>query len=462
MKQLLFMIAMEVIGTVGILVEGPFIAVAVYYLFAVGRPQYLWAWSLPRGIQWSNYPAGAAIVGVVAQYFGFIVPRSSGHEPFLGFSRNHAAFLAFALWVCLTYFTALSQSAAWPWLLEYLTIFIMFFVSITVIRSVEQAWILYLTTTIPLLYIAYHINSLYFFDGRMDIYHSGLGGLDNNGAGLTMAMSAPLAIGAWEATKSWWRWGFILSIPLVLHAVLISYSRGAMVSLIAVVPILVFRSTRRWQFAAVVVALLSLVPYLAGKEIRARFFTIADYTEDDSARRRFESWGSALAIAHDYPVFGVGIRNANLVSHVYGADIQGRTIHSQFLQILADEGYVGFFLYVLTLMMFFLGLRRVRRTLRGRQDPAARRSVAMANGLEASLIVFCIGSLFLSLEVFELPYLILLLGAQLALLVTRQPATAGAVIGQHDRPQPSDPHPQFAPVAAGHMNSMLRPPRSTS
>jgi hypothetical protein len=37
----------------------------------------------------------------------------------------------------------------------------------------------------------------------------------------------------------------------------------------------------------------------------------------------------------------------------------------------------------------------------------------MACGLEGSLAVFCVGAIFLSLEVFELPYLLMMLSMQL-------------------------------------------------
>jgi hypothetical protein len=49
----------------------------------------------------------------------------------------------------------------------------------------------------------------------------------------------------------------------------------------------------------------------------------------------------------------------------------------------------------------------------------------MTAGIECSLVVYCFGSIFLSLEVFELPYLLLLLGTQLAAL---QGADPGATV----------------------------------
>ena len=58
---------------------------------------------------------------------------------------------------------------------------------------------------------------------------------------------------------------------------------------------------------------------------------IRTYEEDGSAQSRFDSWRAAWLITRDYPIVGVGVRNANLFSEQYGADMEGRTIHSQYL-----------------------------------------------------------------------------------------------------------------------------------
>jgi hypothetical protein len=79
-----------------------------------------------------------------------------------------------------------------------------------------------------------------------------------------LAIGIPLAIQAWEGTHRWWRWGFLAFVPLIMHAVLMSYSRGAMLSIVAAVPLLVLRSSRKKQFVFVLAAFISIVPSLAG------------------------------------------------------------------------------------------------------------------------------------------------------------------------------------------------------
>jgi probable O-glycosylation ligase (exosortase A-associated) len=419
MNQTLFLLILEAFGTVGVLFWGPIAGVVVYYIFAVFRPQYLWYWALPRNVSWSDYPAMGAIVGMVGVTFGMLPLGEHKDEPVAGLSATHAFFIGFACWIVLSYFTAYDQVIAWQWLLEYLTIFTMFFVSLFVVRTIPHTWALYLTALIPLLYHSYNVNSLYFFDGRLDIYRNGLGGLDNNGAGLTLAMSIPLALSAFEAEKRIWRWGYVACVPLVIHAVLVSYSRGAMVSLIVATPLMLLRARRKVLFLLIVAALASTVPFLAGNEIRARFFTVNEYETDASARSRFGSWNAAIRIANDHPLVGVGIRNANSFSYQYGADQEGRTIHSHYLQIAADSGWVALGFYVLTVVSLMFSSWRTRRRLKRIDHPEARRAVAMLNGIEGSLTVFCVGAFFLSLEVFELPYLLILTGAQLVLIARR-------------------------------------------
>lgn len=410
MKQTLFMVAVTSFGVVAPFLLEPYFGVAVYYLFAVLRPQSIWEWALPA-VGWSGFVAWATLLSAL-----WIGVSSSDPRPQV-FTAAHKAFFCFGAWICITYLTALDQTVAWIWLQEYLKLFIMFGVAAYILREVKHVWLVYRLAAIALIYIAYEMNYLYFVNGRLDIYHNGYGGLDNNGAGLMLAMGVPLAINAWESTKGWNRWAYLAGVPLLMHAILMSYSRGAMVSLLVAVPQMVFRSQKKAQFSLALVGLLSLVPYLAGQEIRDRFFSVQEYDTDASANARFDSWTAAIRIANRYPIFGVGIRNSNLVSNDFGADMVGRTIHSQYLQTLADAGYPGLSFYLVALGLTWWSMARARSQLR-RSDSGdeGRLGIGMLNGVEGSLLVFCIGGAFLSLEVFELPYLVALIGAQVSMI----------------------------------------------
>jgi probable O-glycosylation ligase (exosortase A-associated) len=405
MKQTLLMAVLLLLGTAGSFVKGPFYGIAVYYLFAVLRPQYLWAWALPSGMQWSFFVAIAAILA------SFFWPqggsRSNWRKP------GSVAILLFGIWVTLAYFFAINREVAYAWYVEYLKILVMFFVTIRILNEFSQVKMLYLIAVVSLGYIAYEVNFLYIFNRRMDIFFDGYAGLDNNGAGLMIAMGVPMAYFLWQGYTRWWRWFFLSLVPVMMHAVFLTYSRGAMVSLILVTPLLIMRGVNRKSTIAALVCLLMLVPFLAGKEIRARFFSVEQYQEDNSAQSRFESWKAAAGIAMDYPIFGAGVRNANLLSHQYGADLEGRTIHSVYLQIAADDGLPAIGFYLAAFLLTWRATRRFQQQYRGSTSKDGVLAYNLACGIECSLAVFCVGAVFLSVETFELPYLLILLGLQL-------------------------------------------------
>lgn len=413
MKQTVFMVLLTLAGTAGVFAVSPFLGVAVYYTFAVLRPQSLWQWSLPPGIAWSYYVAMATILAAAAGALGGQGTRR--------FTAGHSAVLAFGAWIGVSYVMARNQDAGTPYVIEYFKIFIMFIASAALLSTVRHLWLLLCFSALALAYIAYEVNFLYLAYGYLGIYHNGYSGLDNNGAGLMLAMGIPLCYFAWEGGGGWLRWCFPALIPVLLHAVLMTYSRGAMVSLLAVAPLIALRSRHRGLLMLAALGLTVLIPVLAGPQIRARFLSTSNATETDaSAQSRLGSWAAAWRITMDNPVFGVGVRNANLYSYQYGADMEGRTIHNTYLQISADNGLVGLALYLFSIIVVWRGLREASRRAATRNEPSARQIHALAAGIECSFAVFAVGCVFLSLEIFELPYLLLLMGAQL-FSVTREP-----------------------------------------
>jgi probable O-glycosylation ligase (exosortase A-associated) len=445
MKQLLLIILLTLIGTAGAVTIGPFWGIFVYYLFAVLRPQYIWDWALePYGaltIRWSFYVGIMTILAATAYKVGFFSSAMQKKEAEGGtgaspvdrrdagptLSAAHLWVLAFGVWIVVSYLRAKRQEVAYPWFIEYLKIFVMFATSALLIRAVREVWMLFIMAAVAVGYIGYEINAQYFEYRRIIVYFTGYGGLDNNGAGLLLAMGVPLCLFVWEGMQRWWRWLFAGLIPVLIHAVLLSFSRGAMVALLAASPLFFIRSRhKRYLLVGGFVLILMMLPRMAGPEIRARFFSIQEYEKDKSVQGRFNSWQVAWEIAKDNPITGLGVRNASEYAREYSAEAEGRTIHSQYLQILADNGFVGFGFYLGSLVAVWLSVRRARQTSKGWNSPEERTVYAIACGVECSMAVFCVGASFLSLELFELPYLLLLLGAQLPVVMAKHPEPAAA------------------------------------
>ncbi len=96
----------------------------------------------------------------LAAVIGFVVgvrPKTAPPDLEGGWrlSSTHQAVLLFGGWVSLTYFTARNQAQAYPYFVEYLKLFFMFWVAARVVRTVRQVWVLYLLIAGTLGYIAY-------------------------------------------------------------------------------------------------------------------------------------------------------------------------------------------------------------------------------------------------------------------------------------------------------------------
>jgi O-antigen ligase len=439
-KQLVFMVLFSAVGMVGSFTHGPFVGLCVYIFYDLLRPQFVWQWVLPPGVNWSLFVALAALVATP-----LIGPSANpqlnrgGRMTVVRLLYTHRAYFLFLGWVTLTYFTAI-RPAAGDFVMEgYLKTTLMYAVGIAAIHTVKQVWYVIMIFVIALGYVSYEINIQYVTTGYLGIAHNGHGGLDNNGAGMMLAMGVPLCAFAWEAYRGWYRWCFAALIPVLLHAILLTYSRGAMLSLILSAPFWVFRGGERWVFRpapdrdgtpagwrksrtdkymkwALAVGIAALVPVMAGDQIRERFFSTAKFDEDGSAQSRFTSWAIGWKMALERPIFGFGVRNSNLFTKQYGADLEGRTIHSQYLQVAADNGIVGLGLYLFLTGAGMWGYQKTIRAARRRTDEDSRLATTAAMAAQASLVTFLAGAVFLSCEMFEPQYWLLMLGLHLPLV----------------------------------------------
>jgi len=413
MKHFLFLIGMTLLGGLGS-VYHPFWGIVLYYTLAVLRPQYLWNWALPMQMRWSLFAACIVIVSL-------IINAGRGFFRFK-FNMIPALILGYGFMLLASVLNAHYPDTATEWGMEYAKIMLIALITSVVVDRLWQIKVLTVMMVICLGYVAWEINYLYIFDGRLDIFHRGYGGLDNNGAGLMLAMGMPLAYAFGScASKRWLKMVSWFIAILMLHGMLMSYSRGAMISaLFGLMWILIHHRPRKQALAIAAVAVLA-TSMLAGEEIRDRFRSSAEFDADTSAQSRFDSWAAGWAIATEYPLTGQGIRNSKYYTKNYGADRQGRTIHSQYIQIAADSGIIASLVYIAMLIAAVYYLRNSRSLCREylqefkRQYPdkepdlLTSQFVYITLGLEASLLIFAFGGIFLSMEVVELPWILMVM-----------------------------------------------------
>jgi probable O-glycosylation ligase (exosortase A-associated) len=365
-----------------------------------------------------------------------------------------ALILIQAVLLLLSCLTAFDTQIAQTYGLEYAKVFFIGLLASLIISEPRHIRFLAVVFLLALGYLAFEVNYTYLVEHRLDFYMRGYDALDNNGIGLLLAMALPFAFVFVVTPRPIWQKGLAAGLGLLLmHAIMLSYSRGAMLSSLVGGAWLLLRSRQRLQTVAIVLVLALAIPFLAGRGVRERFFSTNNYQTDASANSRLESWGAAWRMAQDRPLLGFGIRNANLFSQAYGADRAGRTIHSIYLQIAADSGLPAMANYILIVAASLYLLGRARRACLRRLDadpppePGQERELgelaALFAAFQASLVIFTVGAAFLSVEVLEASWLVIVVAGvgtgiverYLATLPGAEPAVAAVPVPLKGRPR---------------------------
>jgi probable O-glycosylation ligase (exosortase A-associated) len=247
---------------------------------------------------------------------------------------------------------------------------------------------------------------------------------DNNHLAVVLLMVLPLLYYLRQyAANRLVRLGFTMALPLTVLAVVATHSRGALVGLFAIALWLVLKSRKKLAGVAVVLLCGVLVLQLAPQKWNERMSTIQTAEEDKSFMGRVTAWKVSSAIAVANPVFGGGFRalqshpvwdrfkdRQGLLGAVETPVLQrsGVAAHSIWFEVLGDQGFVGFFLFVALIVNAFITRREVWRMVRD-NGPGERWAGDLADMLGAALLAYVVAGSLLSAAYFELPYVCFML-----------------------------------------------------
>jgi len=244
------------------------------------------------------------------------------------------------------------------------------------------------------------------------IFVGGYGGMmsDNNLVAFALVLGVPLC---WYS-RSWVSSRLVRIILLAMAfisiaAVIMCNSRGASLSLLLALLLIMYRSRRKAVMLLWFVVSCGSAIYLVRDQYVARMATLQHYEEESSAASRIEFAKAALAMWKDYPVLGVGFGTKNFVrlSEPYLGRADVHVVHNSYLQMLVDSGIFALMLYVglLAGVIIWLGssVRRVRREHPGKEG------IPMA--IQTSLVAFLVGGAVYSVQHYDLPYILLMCAA---------------------------------------------------
>jgi len=191
-----------------------------------------------------------------------------------------------------------------------------------------------------------------------------------NALGGYLGTMFPIALSMLLLAKIRWRWRAALAGLLALMAVVMLWagSRGAMMGVAAAAGIMLFllRKNRAFVILLTVVLLLSLggILYTYEQETLSRYLRVYD-SLDVTLSGRWAIWETAVHIAKDHPVAGIGFYTWTTTYPEYGLSFW-KTVdnpHNLLLNMAVEQGIPGVILYVWFVILFLVtSFKFVRQT----------------------------------------------------------------------------------------------------
>lgn len=423
-KGLILIYLITALGSIGALFA-PVIGLAVYVLFAVLRPQFIWGFAGDfYGI--SRYVGYATLIGWALHGFGSLrVGRGKSIVILL---------MGFTFWTVLSYTQALDRDIAYAQLEPMAKYIMPFFIGVTIIETEFWARTLMWVLVIAQGYVGFEMNLAYL--RGWNIAAEGFGGMDNNCFGVALVSTIGPAAALMLGAKKWWEKALAAAAgALILHTTLLTFSRGAMVGLLLVGVTAFILMPKRPKYLAILLVCGLVTIRLVGPQLAARYATALAQEEDrdESAESRLELWADCIKVIKDRPIFGVGPGNFRVVAASMGWP-PGKQAHTTWLQTGAENGAPGM---VLLLLFFGVAVIKLWPMARAQLTEENRYFVVMASGIIMCLVGFIITGQFVSLGGLEIPYyatmvgVVLLKQQQLAAVPAAVPAkpTAPAING---------------------------------
>jgi len=256
------------------------------------------------------------------------------------------------------------------------------------------------------------------FDGPEGSFLEG-----NTNIGLALVMNLPIL---WylreDESRSWLRWTLLGACALSIVAILVTYSRGAFLGLVAVLGMLALRGRNKAAGVFILCVTALVIALLLPEQWSQRMETIQGYEQDNSSMERIDAWTFAWRVGVESPLVGAGFRcfTPEMYQRYYPESRNYRVdAHSIFFQVLAEHGFTGLILFATLLVCAVLSLERIKSITRGHREHAWAH--AYAQMLQACFVGYIVCGLFLSRSYFDLFYQLLAVAVVLKRLVDELP-----------------------------------------
>jgi probable O-glycosylation ligase (exosortase A-associated) len=437
MRDLAFMAAMA--GLLPLAVVRPFAGVLLWCWISFMNPHRL-VWGVAMDMPW-------AMAVFTATVLGCIVAAEPKRPPL-----NAVAMMLVALLFCFTVtsFTAMGEHAAvwakWEQSIKVIIGLLLTAALLTERRRVHAlVWVM--------------IISIGYYGVRGGIFSILTGGqyrvwgpdqtmiTDNNHLAAAMLVTLPLMhYLRLHSRHPIVRHLLLAAMLLTLLATVTSYSRGALLGLLAIAGMMWLRSKRKVVSAVVMAGCLAGAVAFMPADWGARMESITTYQKDESASERIVLWGISLDLALQRPLVGSGFTGpyTRQVVDTVAPGGPARAVHSIWFELLGEHGFPTFFVWCGLTAAGLLAAIRLARITRDRPDLAWAHDLGRM--AQVSIVAYLVSGSFLSLSYWDFYWTLLVVVAAAHVLARRAlagEALPGAAGGWRNR-SPTPPREALA------------------
>jgi len=203
------------------------------------------------------------------------------------------------------------------------------------------------------------------------------------------------------------RVGLAIAMALTLISVVGSYSRGALLGLVAVAALMWWRSHAKVISAAMLTVALAGAITVMPPQWMERMNSIGEYQADDSASERLVLWGISWKLAVQRPLLGSGFAGPytrEVVDQVAPGG-PARAVHSIWFELLGEQGFVTFAVWLaMTLLAIYWSQLMLSRT---RGIPRLAWAHDLARMTQVSIVAYLVSGSFLSLSYWDFYWTVL-------------------------------------------------------
>ena len=379
--------------------------------YILKRPWFgmvMWVWISvmnPHRLSWGfaySYPFAAIIAGTTL--VALVLTKDDKRLPNTPIAWT---LIAFALWMGVTTLFAFFPGESFEMLNRVSKTMIMTLVMMMLVKKKEHIMMIAWTL----------VGSLGYYGVKGGIFTVASGGSStvwgpegsyiegNNEVALAFITIIPIMYFlALSHDNKWVKRGMYASMALCMMSALGSYSRGALVGILAMLLYLWWKSPKKVLSGTIMLLMVPAAIAFMPAKWTQRMDTINTYKTDDSAMGRINAWGMATNLAMDRPLVGGGyaIWSGTMFKRYGPNPDDPHAAHSIYFQALGEHGFVGLALY---LGIAFLTVWRCRWIVRhtARRDDLKWAS-QLATMVQVSLLGFGVGGAFLSLVYYDVPY----------------------------------------------------------